>query len=293
MKRFMGYKKMAAVMLAGALVLSVAGCSKEETAAAKTDTASPSASTEDAVTIVKVGTGNGAAPFCYLDEDGNSVGYDLDVLHELDTRLDDYDFDIEAMDFSTLIVSIDSGNIDMLSHQLVKSSARKEKYLFPDQYYSLSPMSLCVKEDSGIAGMSDMAGKSIEQNPSAYEYGMLLAYNEAHPGGELEIRAVSDQTTADGYKKVSNGQVDAALTYQATYATVVDQIGISNLELTDVVMVEDTYMMLPQGNEDLRDAVDAGLKSMIDDGTLSEISQKWFDEDVFTNYADMVTIVAE
>jgi ABC-type amino acid transport substrate-binding protein len=240
-----------------------------------------------------VGTGNAAAPFCYLDDNGEPIGYDLDVLHELDERLPQYEFDIQAMDFSTLIVSLDSGALDMLAHELVQSDVRKEKYLFPSQYYCLSPMCLAVRSDSGISTMADMAGKSLDQNPSAYEYQMLLAWNEAHPGQEVVINAVSDQTTADGLLKVSNGQVDASLTYKATFDSVVPELGVDNLETTDVVMCEDTYIMFPMDEQELCDAVDGALQEMLADGTLSEISLKWYGEDVFSKYADMIQIVAD
>lgn len=285
MKKSIVRKLVSAGMVMALSASLLTGCGSSDAEAAQSDSG---------VRVVKVGTGNGAAPFCYLDEDGNPVGYDLDVLAELDKRLEQYEFDIQVMDFSTLVVSIDSGALDMLSHQLVKSEARKEKYLFPEQYYCLSPMSLCVRDDSGIVGMADMAGKSLDQNPSAYEYQMLLAYNEAHPGEEVVINAVSDQSTADGYKKVSNGQVDASLTYQATFESVIDEIGCDNLVLTDVVMCEDTYIMFAKDEQELCDAVDGALKEMIEDGTLSEISKKWYGEDVFTDeYESMVTIVAE
>lgn len=266
------------------LAAAFAGCGKSEEAAAPA---------EAGVTVVKVGTGNSFPPFCYLDEDGTSVGYDIDVLHELDERLKDYQFDYQLMDFSTQIVSIDSGAIDMMSNQLVKSDARKEKYLFPEQYYCLSPMSLAVRKDSGIKGMKDMVGKSLDQNPSAYEYQMLMGYNAAHPGEEIVINAVSDQTTADTYKKVSNGQIDASLTYQSTFEKINEQIGADNLTLTDVVMCEDTYIMFNRTQEDLRNAVDTTLKKMFEDGTMSKISNKWFDEDVFSKYADMIAITTE
>jgi len=292
MKKKNFIKKIGCVLMVAGMVTGLVGCKDSES---KTQASAESETASDGTTVtkVKVGTGNGAAPFCYLDEDGNSVGYDIDVLAELDKRLEQYEFEVEAMDFNTLIVSIDSGAIDMVSHQLVKSEARKEKYLFPEQYYCLSPMSLCVKSDSGIKSMTDMAGKSMDQNPSAYEYQMLMAYNEAHPGEEIVINAVSDQTTADGYKVVSNGQVDASLTYQATYDSVIKELGIDNLMLTDVVMCEDTYLMFAKDENELCTAVDGALKDMIADGTLSEISLKWYGEDVFTAYADMVTIVAE
>lgn len=49
-----------------------------------------------------------------------------DVLHAIDEYLDEYTFNISAMDFSTCVVSIDSGAADIVSHQLVKSEERKD-----------------------------------------------------------------------------------------------------------------------------------------------------------------------
>ena len=164
-------------------------------------------------------------------------------------------------------------------------------YHFPEKLIPL--MISRALADSGITSMADMAGKTMEQNPSAYEYQMLMAYNDAHPGQELNIVAVSDQSTADTFLKVSNGQVDASLTYKATFDSVVPELGIDNLTLTDVVMCEDTYLMFPKTEQQLCDDIDAVLKEMIADGTISKISEKWYGEDVFGLYADMVSITAK
>lgn len=279
-------KRLGCLLLAGLMVTGLTACGGE------TAGEGGSGATPDGVKKIVVGTGNGAAPFCYLDEDGNSIGYDIDVLKELDKRLPQYEFDIQAMDFSTLIVSIDSGSIDFLAHELVQSDARKEKYLFPEEYYCLSPMCLAVRDDAGIKSMEDMAGKSMELNPSQYEYQMIEAYNAAHAGGEVNLIGVADQTTADAYLKVSNGKVDASLTYKATFDSVIPQIGVTNLVTTDVVMCEDTYLMFPSDKKELCDDINAALKEMKEDGTLSEISMKWYGEDVFTLYGDMVSITA-
>ena len=278
MKISKSVKRGLCVMLVFILALAFTGCSKN----GKSD-----------VTKVKVGTGNSMPPYCSLDDSGEPVGYDVAVLKEIDSRLDQYEFDIQSMDFNTLMVSIDSGSLDVVSHQLVKSDVRKEKYLFPDQYYCLSPMSLCVKKDSGITTLEDMAGKTINQSPTSYEYSMLTTYNENHPGSELIINAVSDLSTADGYKQVSNGQVDAALTYQSTYDSVQKELQLDNLMLTDVVMVEDTYMMCAKGKDDLCKAIDEALKDMVEDKTMSKISKEYLNEDVFSDYADMISTVAK
>jgi ABC-type amino acid transport substrate-binding protein len=274
------------------MVVSIVGCSKTEDDSK--DVAEVSTEeTQSGVTTIKVGTGNSAPPYCYLDSNGESIGYDIAVLKEMDSRLEEYEFEIEAMDFTTVMVSIDSGAVDVVSHQLVKSDARKAKYLFPEQYYCLSPMALVVKTDSGIATIEDMAGKTISINPTSYEYSLLVAYNEAHPGEEMIINAVSDLTTADLFKQVSNGQIDAALTYLGTYENVQNELNLDNLMLTDVAMVEDTYIMVAKGKEDIRDVINSTIEEMKEDGTLSKIAIEYLGQDVFEDYKDMVSITMD
>lgn len=273
-------KKAGILLMAAAAAGMAAGCSR-----------SASSESEDGVRVVKVGTGNSMPPYCSLNDDGEVDGYDVAVLKELDSRLSQYEFDIQTMDFSTLIVSLDSNALDVVSHQLVPSTARKEKYLFPEQYYCLSPMCLAVRADSGINSLEDMAGKTIPQNPSSYEYAMLMAYNEQHPGQELNVQGVSDLTTADAFKQVANGQVDASLTYEATYENVQNELQLDNLTCTDVVMVEDTYIMFGADEQQLCDDVDAELKKMLEDGTLSRLAEEYLGEDIFTLYQDMITPV--
>ncbi len=280
------FSKVSRSLLASLMLTTVlTGCSSSSSTASTT-----SASGE----VINVAVGNSMAPFGYLDADGNLIGYDVDVLKAVDDYLDDYTFNLSAMDFSTCVVSIDSGAADMVSHQLVKSEERKEKYIFPDQYYCLSPMRLVVKKGSNIKSLDDMAGKSLYMNPASYEYGLLTAYNEEHPGKEIVINAVSDMTTADCYKAVANGTVDAELTYQSTYESIVEEIGLADqLETTEVVLVEDTYQMISKDKPELAERVSEALKSLKEDGTLGEISEKWFGSDYFAEYEDMISIDVE
>lgn len=280
------FGKVSRSLLASLMLTTVlTGCSSSSSASTST-----SASGE----VINVAVGNSMAPFGYLDADGNLIGYDIDILKAVDEYLDDYTFNLSAMDFSTCVVSIDSGAADMVSHQLVKSEERKEKYIFPDQYYCLSPMRLVVKKGSNIKSLEDMAGKSLYMNPASYEYGLLTSYNESHPGKEIVINAVSDMTTADCYKAVANGTVDAELTYQSTYESIVDEIGLADqLETTEVVLVEDTYQMISKDKPELAERVSEALKSLKEDGTLGEISTKWFGSDYFEEYADMISTDVE
>lgn len=288
-------KRIICIAMVTAVITTIGGCGSNTGSGSSESTtgASAGAASGSGVKEVKVGTGNSMPPYCSLDDSGKPTGYDVAVLKEIDSRLDKYSFNIESMDFNTLMVSIDSGALDIVSHQLVKSDARKQKYLFPEQYYCLSPMSLSVKKNSGIKSLADMAGKTINQSPTSYEYSMLMAYNDSHPDGKIKVNAVSDITTADMYKQVANGQVDATLTYQSTYDEVQKQLKLDNLEITDVVLVEDTYLMVSKGNDELCKAVDQALKDMLKDGTLSKLSNQYLGQDIFTKYSKMVGTAAK
>lgn len=237
---------------------------------------------------VVIATGNSFAPYCYLNEDNELVGYDIDVLKALDEHLEAYSFDIQGMSFNTAVVSIDSGAADMVAFQLVPSDDRKEKYIFPETSYMYSPLALCVRTDSGILSLADMKDKTIYGTPTTYEYVLLKAYNDAHPDTAYEIVAVSDMEVADMYRGVSNKTVDANLTYQATFEKVVPAIGLENVMLTEPVIIEEAFYMIAKDKPEFRDAVDKALRELKEDGTLSGICEKYFGEDYFTKYADMV-----
>lgn len=283
---------MAALTLA-VLAAAISGCgsasdSSSEVTSGSSEEAQTSSGEEQ---VMKVGVSQTLAPYIYLDDDGNLTGYDYDILVKLDEKLTDYTFDYQPADFSTNLVAIQSGAIDMMVNNLVKSEERQKLYLFPEHYSSLAPMSLAVQTDSGIASLDDMAGKSMNTNPATYEYTILDAYNKANPDKAINLIALSDLTTADNLRQVSNGTVDAALTYSATYTEVMKDLpDITNLTLTDPVLCEDMYYMIAGGEDDFCAAVDEALGELYDEGFMSENSMKWFGEDIFEKYADMLML---
>ena len=79
---------------------------------------------------VIVGTGKAFAPFCYLDENGKLVGYEIDVLNAVDELLPQYEFVYETFDFANILIALQAGKVDLGSHQFGKTPQREENYLF-------------------------------------------------------------------------------------------------------------------------------------------------------------------
>lgn len=259
----------------------LAGCAPDAAGSASGDAAASTG------TQVKVLTYNGNPPYCSLDKDGNLVGYDVDVLKAVDERLDDYSFDIDSMDFTAMVTACESGSAELVSCQLVPSEERKEKFIFCEEPFCLSPMVFAVA-DPAIKTLDDMAGHSTLSNPINYEYGMIEKYNEAYPDKAIVLQTTSDITMADAFKMVASGKVDSYSCYDGSFDSVNEEAG-TGLYKTDVVLCESTYFMFNKEQTALRDAVDQVLKDMKADGSLGKLAEQDLGADVFTKYADVLS----
>lgn len=259
-------------------VASLSGCAPDSSSAAGGSASG---------TTVSVLTYNGNPPYCYLDDAGNLVGYDVDVLKAVDEKLDDYSFSIDSMDFNAMITACESGSAELVSCQLVPNEDRKAKFIFCEEPFCLSPM-VFATADPNCKTLDDMAGKSTIATPGGYEYGMLQAYNEKYPDKALTFETVSSLTMADAFKMISSGQVDSFLCYDGTFDAVNEKVGAS-LYKTDVVMCESTYFMFNKDQTELRDAVDGVLKEMKSDGSLAKIAEQDLSTDVFSAYGDALS----
>lgn len=276
-RSFLRFAGMAGIF--GASVTFLGGCAPD---------AAPAGSSSSAGgTQVSVLTYNANPPYCYLDDNGNLVGYDVDVLKAVDERLDDYSFNIDSMDFNAMITACESGSADLVSCQLVPNEDRKSKFIFSNEAICLSPMVFAVA-DPNIKTLDDMAGKTVAGSQTSYEWGMLEAYNEKYPDKAVIQKAIASATSADIFNMIATGQVDSTLMYDGSFDTVNEQTG-AGLYKTDVVMCESTYFMFNKDQEELRDAVDQVLKEMKEDGSLAEISEQDLGVDVFTAYADALS----
>ena len=93
-----------------------------------------------------VGTGTQFPNICFLDNKGNLTGYDVELVKEIDKRLPNYKFEFKTMDFSNLLLSLESNKIDLVAHQMEVNEERKQKFLFNKEPYNIFPLHVVVNE---------------------------------------------------------------------------------------------------------------------------------------------------
>lgn len=235
---------------------------------------------------IVIGSGNSYNPYCYIDESGNAVGYEYDVLAAIDELLPQYEFEYKSMAFDQILLSLDSGKIDVAAHQYEYTDERASKYLFSDESYTSYITYISVlSDDNEINGLEDLAGQRVRAGGATSATTQILKkWNADHPGKEIII-VNSDSSTDE--------EVVAALKNGADRATVSKKSDIAKLNsnysddgndwikaVGEPVNNSQTYYLYKQGNDELKEAIDGALKTLKENGTLSELAIKWVSYDV-------------
>lgn len=157
-----------------AMAVTVAGCgSKNEASEAganasggnqQSDSASVGGGT-DAASVKKiiVGTGTKFPKVCFLDENGKLTGFDVELVKEIDKRLPGYEFEFQTMDFSNLLLSLETKKIDFVAHEMEQNPDRAAKYLFNKEAYAHWKTKIIVPKDtkSAFTNLDDLKGKKV------------------------------------------------------------------------------------------------------------------------------------
>ncbi|MEI4771899.1 transporter substrate-binding domain-containing protein [Psychrobacillus sp. FJAT-51614] len=227
-----------------------------------------------------------AKPLSYTDENGELTGYEVEILKLVDEKLEDYTFDIVGVADSAAEIGLDTGKYDMIAQGLFKSEAREEKYLIPEESNGASLMRVYSnKNNEEIDSFDDLVGKKINPpSPSGGVFNLLTEYNKENPDNPIEFET-SDHgfTVADRLKEVESGKYDALVLPSNLGQQEI--IKAQNLEITvsEPLKVFPTYFLIhnTEENKAFTEDVSNTLKELKDEGKLSELSLKYYGEDVF------------
>lgn len=296
-------KKMMSVLLAGAMVLSLAGCgssAETTTAAATTEAAATTAATEaaadpaeaaDAETTTAadgdtaseggtftVGFDQDFPPMGFVGDDGEYTGFDLELAQEVATRLG-LEFIPQPIAWDAKDMELNSGTIDCIWNGFTMNG-REDSYTWTTPYMDNSQV-FVVQKDSGIATQADLAGKVVEvQADSSAE--AALKENPELAGTFGMLQTTPDYNTA--FMDLEMGAVDAiAMDVIVAGYQIENRDDKDNYVILEESLASEEYGVgFKKGNEELRDKVQAALEDMAADGTLETISTKWFGVDVTT-----------
>lgn len=292
-------KRFVSVCMAGLLAVSLAGCggagnssaeaaktsaeeSKTEaatTAAESSETsaeAASEASESSAEGTFTVGFDQDFPPMGFVGDDGEYTGFDLELAQEVASRLG-LEYVPQPIAWDAKDMELEAGTIDCIWNGFTMNG-REDAYTWSDPYMDNSQV-FVVAADSGISTLADLAGKVVEvQTDSSAE--AALKDNQELSSSFGTLQTVADYNTA--FMDLEMGAVDAIAMDVIVAGYQIEQRadGDNYVILDETLAAEEYGIGFKKGNEELRDKVQAALEEMAADGTMAEISDKWFGRDV-------------
>lgn len=226
---------------------------------------------------VVIGTGSSFINICFFDKDGNLTGYDIELLKEIDNRLEEYEFEFQTMDFSNLLLSLETEKIDLLAHNMAKNTEREEKFLFNKQPYNAMPLHVVVHEgNTKIQSIEDLQGKTVGVQPTSNSAVFFEKYVKEN-NFDTEINYITNST--DLISQLKNGRIDATFSFPFSVDIFNAASDAQQKIVGNSLLFTDIFFMFNKESTELADAVDKALKELIEDGTVKELSTKWLGED--------------
>ncbi len=226
--------------------------------------------------VLKAATDGTYYPNSYHDEATNELtGFEVEILREIANRLG-LEIEFTEMGVDGMLTSLNSEQIDISALGIDRDGENANKYNYTSPYkYSFGAMVVRESDDSGIETLEDLEGKKAA-GAATTSY-MKVA---RHFGAE---EVIYDNATNDQYLwDVANGRTDVVLNDYYGQVMATDALPEIPVKVHDIFYnPSETNFAIKLGNDELTDKVNEELEAMREDGTLTEISQEFYNgEDV-------------
>ena len=280
-------KRFVSAALAAVMALSMTACgssnSAAETTAADIEAAESQAeetTAEEAKTtdggILIVGFDQDFPPMGFVGDDGEYTGFDLELAQEVAKRLG-LEYKAQPIAWDSKDMELESGNIDCIWNGFTMTG-REDDYTWTEPYMANQQV-FVVANDSDINSQADLAGKIVEVQADSSAEAALKEAPELTATFK-ELLTTADYNTA--FMDLEQGAVDAIAMDVIVAGYQIQQRNADFKILDDSLSEEEYGVGFKKGNTELRDKVQSTLEEMAEDGTLQEVSEKWFSKDVTT-----------
>lgn len=213
-------------------------------------------------------------PMGFRNEDNEIVGFDIDVAKEVCKRLN-IELKIQPISWEAKEQELNSYNIDCIWNGMSITEERAKSMSLSNAYLK-NNMTFVVKNKSGIINLDDLKGKTIgvQAGSSAEE---LLEKSEIYKDFKSVI-TYSENLTA--FMDLEINQIDAVFLDDivANYYIATNNKDYRVLE--EGLEAEEYAIGFRKDDIELKDKINSTLIEMKKDGTLANISTKWFGKDI-------------
>ena len=267
-------------VMAAAGVLTLSGCSNSSTSTAASAGASSAAgSSADQLAAIQasgkliVALEGAWQPWSYHDESDTLVGYDVEVSRAIAEKLGVEPEFVES-DWDSLFAGLDAGRFDMVCNGVEVTDERALTYDFTTPYGYIHTALAVRKDNDEIKTFEDLKGKTTANS-------LASTYMELAESYGATVQGID--TLEETIQLLAAGRIDATLNADVSFY---DYLNVHpDADFKIVAQTEDaSHVAIPLRKGDnsatLLEAVNNAIDELRADGTLKELSEKYFGQDI-------------
>lgn len=212
------------------------------------------------------------APFESTDENGEFVGFDIDLIKAI-AEVQEMDVELKSLGFDGLIPALQTGQISVAVSGMTIKPEREEKVNFSLPYYEAG-LVMAVREDNNeIVKPEDLAGKSI-----AVQIGTTGADKANEFAEQYGAKVKTFNTTDLVFMELVNGGVDVVINDKPVTQDFINKKGQGKVKMVGDLLEGEYYgIAVAKENTELLESINEGLKKLKENGKYEELYKKWFD----------------
>ncbi len=221
-----------------------------------------------------VGVSPDYPPFEFT-KDGKIVGFDIDLINEIAKTMHK-EVKIREMEFSSLIPSLNSGEVDLIISSISRNSDRSENIDFSEPYYA-SAFAIIAKNDQDFSSLEDLPNdaKVGVQTGSTME-NFVNNYNDSV---DKSLKIISLGSNFILIEKLKLGEIDALIVEDAQASSFVKNIvGLKSNAIEDNVYIdeeESSYVIGLKKGSSLTEKVNQAIENLNNNGQIDLLLKKW------------------
>lgn len=255
------------ILLMGLIVSGIVltGCQTNET----------ESSTDEKAYVV--GLDDTFAPMGFRDDEGDLVGFDIDLAEAVADDLG-YSISFQPIDWAMKETELNTGNIDMIWNGYTITDERAEKVDFGTPYLENSQLIVTLEENE-IDSKSDLAGKKV----AAQQSSSAISAIESDPSDIMSefdnSEVIQFPSNNDVFNDLISGRSEAIVVDETLGRFYMSQNPSPDYKVLEEDFGKEEYAVgFRQDDDALREEFNASLERLMEDGTYDDIYQEWFSE---------------
>ena len=261
-----------------------------------TSSSSTTASSDQVITL-QVAHTQSYAPYDFVNDKGESDGFEVAVLKAVDEKLANYQFEYTGTSDEDLLIGLESGKYDIGTKGAWYTAERAEKFIIPEEAIAASIIGFTIrKEDESrftdIDSFAAANGKLVPISPQNAQYNVIQEYNETAKN-PIELTEAESFKNSDAYAWVLEGRYDAYFDIKLSFENaVLKEDGPYHQYADQLTWFPykgiQTYPLLHKSDQNaaFAEEYNAAIQELQADGTIAKLSEEYFGEDVFSYVTD-------